>query len=97
MEEIVLKFATMHPVASFEYSAPIWKIRKIANNSEEFTPFTFYSDSYVLAIEFFGGYLEVWEITVRINRQQLSCLELRYCEVVSAFANVGDSKLTDEF
>ncbi len=87
----------MHPVASFEYSVPFWQISLLANNAEEYTPFTFYFGFYSPADEVFGGYLEVWEITVRINRQQKSCYELWHCEVVRAVADAGNSKLTDEF
>jgi hypothetical protein len=85
----------MHPVTSFEYSVPIWQISMLADNAEEFTPFTLYFGFYSLADEVFGGYLEHWEITV-INRQQKSCYELWHCEVVRAFADAGNSNLIDE-
>ena len=93
----MLNFATMHPITSFEYSEPIWQTSRLAKNSEEFTRIPFYGGFYSLADEVFGGYLEVWEITLSINRQQKSRYELWHCEVVRAFTDVGNSNPTDEF
>ncbi len=92
----MLKFATIHPVAFYEYSVPIGQISLLANNAQKFTPFAFEIGLYFLADEVFGGYLEAWKITVKINRQQKSCYELWHCEAVRAFADVGDSKPTYE-